>query len=231
MGATWKAMALLAVIALQLMVIYPYISGPVNGALSKIANSFNIFDDSPDMPSTSNSTFMSTSTTESGEVLEYRAKVIVMRDRLKALLEAGMVPKDIVDEVSTYIGSLTDDAINSMDYYTLKQTKERLEYYLKLSGGYEMSSEYHPSNVYKLRHEINELLAKVSKYRLKAEIYGVDNILPILDQAEQLLQDALNTLNGNPSDPETIQLAWQKVYNAKYLLESIEHQIDDLYEE
>ena len=229
--AGWKALAIFAIIALQLMVVYPYISGPVNGALSTIASSIGIFDDSPDYPVSGNASITTSTTTLSGEILEYRAKVIIMRDRLKSMLENNLVPQSLVEEVSTFLQGLTDEAINSMDYYTLKMTKERLEYYIKASGGYEMGSEYHPSNIYKLKHEINELLAKVSKYRVKAEIYGISNIVPILDQAEQLLQEALNMVNNGQPDPETIQLAWQKVYNAKYLLESIEHQVDDIYEE
>ncbi len=228
---SWKALAILSIIALQIMLIYPYISGPANAVFNSIASSIGFSSDdfsfSVGSPSQSDSS--------SHEVLEYRAKVMAYRDRLATLLGNGMVPSVIADEVRGFLETLTDEKINSMDLFELKMTKEKLEYYLKASGAYEDSSsddDYYISlDVNTLRYKINKELYEVAEYRIKAEIYGVTSAIEKLDQAEQLLNEALNMISGDNVDSSVIKAAWGKYFEAKMLVEAAEHQIEYLYDE
>ncbi len=228
---SWKALAILSIIALQFMLIYPYISEPANALFTNLASSIGFSSDDFSFSVGG----LSPSDSSSHEVLEYRAKVIAYRDRLSTLLEYGMVPLVIADEVRSFLETLTDEKINSMDITELKMTKEKLEYYIKASGSYEDPSsddDYYISlDVNTLRYKINKELHEVAEYRIKAEIYGVLSAIEKLDQAEQLLNEALNMVNGDNVDSSVIKAAWGKYFEAKMLVESAEHQIEYLYDD
>jgi len=212
------------------MLIYPYISGPANAVFTSLAGSIGFSSD--DFSFSLGST--SSDDSSSHEAIEYRAKVMAYRDRLATLLDNGLVSSIIADEVRGFLDTLTDDKINSMTLYELKMTKEKLEYYLKASGAYESSSDddyYVSLDVNTLKYKIYEELREVTEYRLKAEIYGVTSAIEKLNQAEQLLNEALSMLNGENVDSSVIKAVWGKYIDAKMHVEAAEHEIEYLYDE
>ncbi len=223
--AGWKALAIISIIALQIMLIYPYISGPAGAIFTNIASSIGLSGENDSIKSD----------VSSGDLYEYRAEIIMYRDRLSSLLEGGMVPPSIATEVRSLIDTLTDEKISKMNIYELKMAEEEMEYYLKILGLYESNNCedycYKSMDVDSLRYKIYEALGEAAEYRAKAKLYSLESANEKLERAEQLLNEALNMINTGDVDLTIIRAAWGRYFEAKILIESVEHQIEYLYDE
>ena len=228
MDALWKALAIISIIGLQLMVVYPYISGTVDATLSSIASSLGF----PSDDVNSQSIDYSGDDSHSHEIFEYRMKVKMLRDRVSTMIDQGLIPPSLFDEANELIARLSDQAIDNMDYRELKLVEERLEYIIKSSGYYgEHDDDWYSSDIDMIRYKIYDKLEDIAEYRVKAEIYGYRDAIERLDYAESLLRDALNLLNNTSLDKDTVKDIYSKYFEAKMIIESVEHQIEEYYNE
>ncbi len=211
------------------MIVYPYISGTVDATISSIASSLGF----PSDDVNSQSIDYGGDDSYSHEIFEYRMKVKILRDRVSTMIDQGLIPSSLFDEANELITRLSDQAIDNMDYRELKLVKEQLEYIIKSTGYYgeHHDDDWYSSDIDMIRYKIYDKLEDIAEYRVKAEIHGYRDAIEKLDYAEGLLRDALNLLNNASQDQDTVKDIYSKYFEAKMIIESVEHQIEEYYNE
>ncbi len=178
------------------------------------------------------------------DIVEYRLKVTRMRDRLASLYREGVFTGQLKEEVGHFLVELSDERIASMTPLELSMAEERLEHYLKMVNGYyddDIYEEYYyddsPSEddwvdgsavtEKRVRWLIREIIDKqgdVYEYRVKAETYGVTDVVDDLERAETLLDQALSILGDRGVDG--FEEAWSLYLEADLILDTVDEVLD-----
>ncbi len=225
-----KEIVILLLVAAPLVAAYPAYQGAVDSIYG--------VSDSPD------DSDQYVATDDEPDIVEYRMKVMSMRDRLASLFKEGVFTGQLKEEVGHFLVELSDEKIASMTPLELKMAEERLEHYLKMVNGYYddgVYGEYYyddspdeegwmdGSQVTegKVRWLIREIIDKqgdLYEYRVKAEAYGVTDVLEDLERAESLLDQALSILRDRGIDG--YDEAWSLYLEADLILDMVDEVLD-----
>ncbi len=222
-----KEIVILLLVAAPLVAAYPAYQGAVDSIYG--------VSDSPD----DSDQYVAT---DDPDIVEYRMKVTSMRDRLASLFKEGVFTGQLKEEVGHFLVELSDERIASMTPLELRMAEERLEHYLRMVDGYAddmYEAPYHddhPEEEWtdgsavtekRVRWLIREIMDKqgdVYEYRVKAETYGVTDVLDDLERAETLLDQALSILRDRGIDG--YDEAWSLYLEADLILDTVDEVLD-----
>ncbi|HIQ13378.1 MAG TPA: hypothetical protein EYH44_03185 [Thermoprotei archaeon] len=220
-----KALAFISIFALQLFMVYPYISNSVEGVFTGIVDTLGISSDGQYDVDTSieYTTYM--------EATYLRDEVRRYRDKLNYLLDMGYVNPSIAAEAREMLLDLTDDGIAEMDIFELKKIKERLEFYIEFSSDYVYGDDDHyiSRDLDLLHYKVMDKLYDLNEYRYMAELVNAVDVINMLDRAEQLLNNILDIIDEDSFDDMDMNVIWDMYIEATQLIERAEHILEYQY--
>jgi len=234
MGIGLKEVLILILVAAPLVAAYP----AYKGAVDSIYSLDDSIDDGDQYVAGEDDT----------DIVEYRLKVTRLRDQLAGLYDQGLFTGQLREEVGHFLAGLSDERIASMTPLELKMAEERLEHYIKMvSGDFDDSLDHYSydDSSYddvagmggdiddrRVRWLIREIIDKqgdVYEYRVKAQTYGVSDVMDDLDRAESLLDQALNILRERGA--EGYDEAWSLYLEADLILDTVDEVLDHLVDD